>query len=121
MVYLHEFSPKKYVHGDLKPNNILLDHNTEPRISDFGLGRLANITGGSPTVHSNRMAQEKHPKSTTSDMSTVASMAMSGSFYQAPEALKTMKPSQKWDIYSFGVVLLEMITGRYTAKFHIGS
>ena len=35
-----------------------------------------------------------------------------GSCYQAPEALKTRKPSQKWDVYSYGVVLLEMITGR---------
>ncbi|KAL4363321.1 hypothetical protein GQ457_04G022980 [Hibiscus cannabinus] len=50
--FLHEFSPKRYVHGNLKPNNILLDENMEPHISDFGLGRLANITDESPEFQS---------------------------------------------------------------------
>ncbi|XP_058091423.1 receptor protein kinase-like protein ZAR1 isoform X2 [Magnolia sinica] len=107
LAYLHEFSPKKYVHGDLKPTNVLLGLNMEPYISDFGLGRLANIAGGSPTVQSNRMGVEKQP-SEVSD-----SLAMSPeSCYQAPEALKLLKPSQKWDVYSYGVILLELISGR---------
>ncbi|XP_030546183.1 receptor protein kinase-like protein ZAR1 [Rhodamnia argentea] len=117
LVYLHEFSPKKYVHGDLKPSNVLLDQNMEPHISDFGLGRLANIAGGSPTLQSNRIAsekpQERIQKSTSSEVSTIISSTNLGSHYQAPEALKVVKPSQKWDVYSFGVILLEMITGRY--------
>lgn len=116
LVYLHEFSPKKYVHGDLKPSNILLGQNMEPKISDFGLGRLANIAGGSPTVQSNRMLtekpQEKQQKSTSSEATVISSSAYSGSYYLAPEALKVVKPSQKWDVYSFGVILLELITGR---------
>ncbi|KAK9276168.1 hypothetical protein L1049_005699 [Liquidambar formosana] len=116
MVYLHEFSPKKYVHGDLKPNNILLGLNMEPHISDFGLGRLANIAGGSPTLQSNRMTSEKpqqrQPSNAPSDVATVHSATSLGSYYQAPEALKVVKPSQKWDVYSYGVILLEMITGR---------
>ena len=116
MVYLHEFSPKKYVHGDLKPNNILLGQNMEPHISDFGLGRLANIAGGSPTLQSSRMAaeksQERQQKSAPSEVNTVSSSTNLGFCYQAPEALKVVKPSQKWDIYSYGVILLEMITGR---------
>ncbi|XP_022734863.1 receptor protein kinase-like protein ZAR1 [Durio zibethinus] len=116
LVYLHEFSPKKYVHGDLKPSNILLDQNMEPHISDFGLGRLANIAGGSPTMQSNRMPsdkpQEKLQKSASSEATAVYSSTSLGSYYQAPEALKVVKPSQKWDVYSFGVILLEMITGR---------
>ncbi|XP_010101692.2 receptor protein kinase-like protein ZAR1, partial [Morus notabilis] len=116
LVYLHEFSPKKYVHGDLKPNNILLGQNMEPHISDFGLGRLANIAGASPTLQSSRMAsekpQERQQKSTTSDTTTVASSTTLGSCYIAPEALKVVKPSQKWDVYSYGVILLEIITGR---------
>ncbi|KAK8647592.1 hypothetical protein V6N13_121323 [Hibiscus sabdariffa] len=106
LVYLHEFSPKKYVHGDLKPNNILLDENMEPRISDFGLGRLADIAGRSSTMQSDRMP------SASSEAATVYSSKNPGSFYQAPEALKEVKPSQKWDVYSYGVILLEMITGR---------
>ncbi|KAK4788856.1 hypothetical protein SAY86_020175 [Trapa natans] len=120
LLYLHEFSPKKYVHGDLKPNNILLGQNNEPRISGFGLGRLAIIAGGSSTLPSNRMAPaselkppERQHGNTSSDITTIVSSASFGSYYQAPEALKVLKPSQKWDVYSFGVILLEIITGRY--------
>lgn len=116
LVYLHEFSPKKYVHGDLKPNNILLGQNMEPLISDFGLGRLANIAGGSPTLQSNRIVSEKlqqRQRSTTpTDVAMVNLATNLGSCYQAPEALKVVKPSQKWDVYSYGVMLLELITGR---------
>ncbi|CAI9756049.1 unnamed protein product [Fraxinus pennsylvanica] len=116
LVYLHEYSPKKYVHGDLKPSNILLGHDMEPKISDFGLGHLANIAGGSPTLQSSRLISEKpqhrQQSSTPSKVATVASAAAFGSNYQAPEVLKVVKPSQKWDVYSYGVILLEMITGR---------
>ncbi|KAL2324134.1 hypothetical protein Fmac_023192 [Flemingia macrophylla] len=111
LVYLHEFSPKKYVHGDLKPSNILLGHNMQPHISDFGVGRLANIAGGSPTLPSNRVAAEK-VQGRQKSMSTEITTNVLGSGYQAPEALKVVKPSQKWDVYSYGVILLEMITGR---------
>lgn len=111
LVYLHEFSPKKYVHGDLKPNNILLGSNMEPHISDFGLGRLANIAGGSPTLQSNRFPAEKPQEKQPSELpSTNSSSNLGGSHYQAPEAFKVVKPSQKWDVYSYGVILLEMIT-----------
>ncbi|KAG6412957.1 hypothetical protein SASPL_125652 [Salvia splendens] len=116
LVYLHECSPKKYVHGDLKPSNVLLGHEMEPKISDFGLGRLANIAGGSPTLQSNRMVYEKPQRgqqsSSASDVATFASKASFGSYYQAPEVMKAVKPSQKWDIYSYGMILLEMITGK---------
>lgn len=115
LAYLHEFSPKKYVHGNLKTNNILLGNNMVPHISNFGLARLINIAGGgSPTVQSSHMAEEKPQeqqlKSATSEASTFGT-SMS-SYYQAPESFKIVKPSQKWDVYSYGVILLEMITGR---------
>ncbi|WOK92467.1 hypothetical protein Cni_G01158 [Canna indica] len=110
LAFLHEFSPKKYVHGDLKPNNVLLGLNMEPYISDFGVGRLANIAGGSPFLQSDRIAvdktQSQHPDVAFSPIIS------KGSCYQAPEALKTLKPSQKWDVYSYGVILLELISGR---------
>ncbi|KAK9063718.1 hypothetical protein SSX86_017590 [Deinandra increscens subsp. villosa] len=109
LAYLHDCSPKKYVHGDLKPSNILLGVNMEPKISDFGLSRLANIAGDStPTLQSNRLVSEV---ATTTATSASASNTPA-SHYQAPEALKVVKPSQKWDVFSFGVVLLEMITGK---------
>ncbi|KAL0424704.1 UNVERIFIED_CONTAM: Receptor protein kinase-like protein ZAR1 [Sesamum radiatum] len=92
LVYLHEYSPKKYVHGDLKPSNILLGHNMEPKISDFGLGRLANIAGGSPTLQSSRMVSEKPQRgpqsSSASDVATLASASSFSSYYHAPESLK---------------------------------
>ncbi|KQK04494.1 receptor protein kinase-like protein ZAR1 [Brachypodium distachyon] len=111
MSFLHEFSPKKYVHGDLRPNNVLLGTGMEPYISDFGLGRLANIAGGgSPFAESDRdgleKAQIQHPDA------SVCPILSKGPCYQAPEALITLKPSQKWDVYSYGVILLEIITGR---------
>ncbi|KAG2261714.1 hypothetical protein Bca52824_068793 [Brassica carinata] len=113
LVHLHEFSPKKYVHGDIKPSNILMGQDMEPKISDFGLARLANIAGGSsPTIQSNRIIQTEerhHHKSISSEFTAHSS---SGSYYQAPETLKTVKPSQKWDVYSYGVILLELIAGR---------
>ena len=116
LVYLHEFSTKKYVHGDLKPSNVLLGQNMEPHISDFGLGRLATIAGESPTRESNRSTSEKPRErqqkgEPSSEVATVSSTNLV-SYYQAPEALKVLKPSQKWDVYSCGVILLEMITGR---------
>ncbi|KAG6511399.1 receptor protein kinase-like protein ZAR1 [Zingiber officinale] len=110
LAFLHEFSPKKYVHGDLKPNNVLLGLDMEPHISDFGVGRLANIAGGSPFLQSDRIAAEK----TQNQQQDVgfSPIISKGSCYQAPEALKTLKPSQKWDVYSYGVILLELISGR---------
>ncbi|KAK1374613.1 receptor protein kinase-like protein ZAR1 [Heracleum sosnowskyi] len=116
LVYLHEYSPKKYVHGDLKPSNILLGQNMEALISDFGLGRLANIAGGTPTLESNRLPSEKLEKRQQDyaplEAVKVNSPSNIGCCYQAPESLKMIKPSQKWDVYSFGVILLELITGR---------
>lgn len=106
LAYLHEYSPKKYVHGDLTTSNILLGRNMEPYIADFGLGRLATIAGGSPMVQSNRVAGDSQLQSSE------VSVSFPGSCYQAPEALKLLKPSQKWDVYSYGVILLEMISGR---------
>ncbi|KAK9060027.1 hypothetical protein SSX86_020731 [Deinandra increscens subsp. villosa] len=112
LAYLHEFSPKKYVHGDLKPSNILLGLNMEPEISGFGLSRLANIAGGgTPALQSNRVVSEVAATTTTTATSASASNTPV-SYYQAPEAFKVVKPSQKWDVYSFGVILLEMITGK---------
>ncbi|TYI30113.1 hypothetical protein ES332_A05G362500v1 [Gossypium tomentosum] len=117
LVYLHEFSPKKHVHGDLKPSNILLDQNMESRISDFGLGQLAGIAGNSPIMQSDRMLsdepQERLQKSASSEATAIYSSTNLRSFYQAPEALKVVKPSQKWDVYSYGVILLAMLTGKY--------
>lgn len=116
LMFLHEFSPKKYVHGDIKPSNILLGHDMEPKISGFGLGRLANIAVGSTTALSIRMPSERpqHRRlgSALSEAIEVHPSANIITCYHAPESFKAVKPSQKWDVYSFGVVCLELVTGR---------
>ncbi|KAI3817471.1 hypothetical protein L1987_11262 [Smallanthus sonchifolius] len=103
LTYLHECSPRKFVHGDIKPSNILLDNDHQPHISDFGLNRLINITGNNPSSSGGFMGGALPYLIQTEKVNN----------YQAPEArVSSNRPTQKWDVYSFGVVLLEMLTGR---------
>ncbi|XP_058788344.1 uncharacterized protein LOC131662540 [Vicia villosa] len=84
--YLHE---NKIIHGSIKASNILLTHDFEPLIGDFGFGKV-----------------KLEPKKSYKDKS-------GRDFgYAAPEYLENGKLSTKTDVYSFGVVLLELITGR---------
>lgn len=104
MAYLHECSPRKFVHGDIKPTNILLDNEFQPLISDFGLNRLINITGNNPSSGGFIGGALPYLKSVQTEKANN---------YRAPEArVPGNKPTQKWDVYSFGVVLLELLTGK---------
>ncbi|KDP23736.1 hypothetical protein JCGZ_23569 [Jatropha curcas] len=86
--YLHHDCRPPVIHRDIKSNNILLDGNLDARIADFGLARMM--------VHKNE---------------TVSMVA--GSYgYIAPEYGYTLKVDEKSDIYSFGVVLLELLSGK---------
>ncbi|PIN19969.1 Serine/threonine protein kinase [Handroanthus impetiginosus] len=88
LAYLHHDCHPPVIHRDVKSNNILLDSNFEARIADFGLARTM--------LHKNE---------------TVSMVA--GSYgYIAPEYGYTLKVDEKSDIYSFGVVLLELLTGK---------
>ncbi|KAK6143971.1 hypothetical protein DH2020_020791 [Rehmannia glutinosa] len=88
LAYLHHDCHPPVVHRDVKSNNILLDEDLEARIADFGLAKL--------------MLKENE---------TVSMVA--GSYgYIAPEYGYTMKIDEKSDIYSFGVVLMELLTGK---------
>ncbi|KAF0889098.1 hypothetical protein E2562_021149 [Oryza meyeriana var. granulata] len=84
--YLHTVLEKPIIHGNLKTNNILLDANYECKISDFGLYLLLNPAG----------AQEM--------LETSAAQG-----YKAPELIKMRDATRESDIYSLGVVLLEML------------
>ncbi|ONK81665.1 uncharacterized protein A4U43_C01F31630 [Asparagus officinalis] len=95
----------KYIHGDLKPKNILLGLKMEPYISDFAVGRLA------------RLAEDftpERPQSQFSDsaVSPVSPVTDDQPYYRPPEAFRTLKPTNKWDVYSYGVILLELISGQ---------
>lgn len=111
LAFLHECSPKRYVHGNLKTSNVLLGENMEPHISDFGLNCFAYTSEESIPVQGEQMSggtpQQGSPYALTPTHSS-----MPGSCYEAPESSKVMKPSQKWDVYSFGVILLEIISGK---------
>ncbi|KAI3816737.1 hypothetical protein L1987_16441 [Smallanthus sonchifolius] len=104
LAYLHECSPRKFVHGDIKPSNILLDNEHQPYISDFGLNRLIDITGNNMSSGGFMGGGLSYLKSTQTEKVNN---------YRAPEArVSSNRPTQKWDVYSFGIVLLELLTGK---------
>ncbi|CAN6273308.1 unnamed protein product [Urochloa humidicola] len=85
--YLHGLSHKKFIHRDLKPSNILLDEELRAKVSDFGLVRVAD------------------DKSSTSKTA--------GTYgYLAPEYAVYGTLSTQIDVYAYGIILMEIITGR---------
>ncbi|XP_074371239.1 protein kinase STUNTED-like isoform X2 [Apium graveolens] len=88
--YIHNKSSKPVIHRDVKSSNILLSDDFEPQLSDFGLAKWA---------------------STTSSYLTCTDVA--GTFgYLAPEYFMHGKVNDKIDVFAFGVVLLELLSGR---------
>ncbi|KAJ6365825.1 hypothetical protein OIU76_030578 [Salix suchowensis] len=84
IAYIHSASGGKLIHGNIKSSNVLLMQDLHGCISDFGLTPLLSY----------------------------ASVPSRSAGYRAPEVIDTRKSTQKSDIYSFGVVLLEMLTGK---------
>ncbi|RCV21550.1 hypothetical protein SETIT_4G148200v2 [Setaria italica] len=89
LAYLHEDCHPRIIHRDIKSANILLDYSFEAQVADFGLAKLSN------------------------DTHTHVSTRIMGTFgYLAPEYASSGKLTDRSDVFSFGVVLLELITGR---------
>jgi serine/threonine-protein kinase PBS1 len=88
--YLHDKADPPVIYRDIKPSNILLGEGYHAKLSDFGLAKLGPL----------------------GDNTHVTTRVMGTYGYCAPEYASTGKLTIKSDIYSFGVVFLELITGR---------
>lgn len=89
LAYLHEHCDPKIIHRDVKAANILLDEEFEAVVGDFGLAKLMNY---------------KDTHVTTAVHGTIGHIA--------PEYLSTGRSSEKSDVFGYGVMLLELITGQ---------
>ncbi|CAL9782438.1 unnamed protein product [Musa acuminata subsp. burmannicoides] len=85
VAHIHAEGGGKFIHGDIKSNNVLLTQELDACVADYGLAPFMS-------------------SATTSSRIVVG--------YRAPEVIETRKYTQKSDVYSFGVLLLEMLTGK---------
>ncbi|ESQ54400.1 hypothetical protein EUTSA_v10024311mg [Eutrema salsugineum] len=98
--YLHHDCVPPIVHRDVKSSNILLDRDYGAKVADFGIAKIGQMSG----------------VKTLEAMSGIAGSCG----YIAPEYVYTLRVNEKSDIYSFGVVLLELVTGKQPTDQELG-
>ncbi|XP_063939366.1 lysM domain receptor-like kinase 3 isoform X1 [Daucus carota subsp. sativus] len=89
--YIHDHTKSRYVHRDIKTTNILLDERLRAKVADFGLAKLVGRTN---------------------EDDFVATRLVGTPGYLPPECVKELQVTTKTDVFAFGVVLAELITGQ---------
>ncbi|VAH53122.1 unnamed protein product [Triticum turgidum subsp. durum] len=108
--YMHSQMYTQVIHGDIKPANILLDDGLSAKISDFGISRLVN------TKSSNILLTGTHDACVSEHGLMTLGVFSNASGYRAPEVTDNRSVSQKADVYSFGILMLEVLTRKDPAK-----